>query len=87
LPVLVDQNAPPAALIPSATRSFPVGAISLRKSSLRAGPANITTPSSGQTIDHDDRTDIQFPSSRGHILAQLSSAVTRGAISLSSQPL
>src|SRR6185437_1446536 len=59
---LLDQKAPPAALIPIATRNFPVGAISLFKSAAFAGIAIIATPRTRPASPGRDRQDISFPS-------------------------
>jgi hypothetical protein len=60
----LDQYAPPAALTPIATRSFPVGAISSFKPSAKAGAAINTAPTTRAAARGKARLDIEFSSSR-----------------------
>src|SRR5262249_39874677 len=58
--VLFDQNGPPAALMPIATRNLPARAIPPFRSPALAG-AIIATPSARPAIHNQHRWDISFP--------------------------
>src|SRR5262249_8128518 len=61
--VLLDQNGPPAALTPIATRSFPVGAISSFKPSAKAGVAVSAAPSTSAAARGRIRVHMEWSSS------------------------
>jgi hypothetical protein len=68
----LDQKAPPAALIPIATRSLPVGAISSFKPSAKAGAAINAAPSTSAAARGTIRLHMEWSSSLFVLLATFS---------------